>query len=149
MIVYLDTSALVKLYVRESGTSEMRVLSRDADAIASATVAYAECRAAFARALREGTTGLKQHRTRVASFNKDWERVLRVELLSHIVRHAGDVAELYGLRGFDAIHLASALWLRDKVGADDFGFGVFDRRLLAAAEQAGLKIVTGPALAAE
>ena len=49
MILYLDTSALVKLYVREAGSVLVRRATEASEAAATSTVAYAEARAAFAR----------------------------------------------------------------------------------------------------
>ena len=140
MILYLDTSALVKLYVSEPGSAEVRRLVEAADAAATSWVAYAETRAAFSRALREQVTSPEDHIQRVGQFNQDWESTLRVELLPLIARNAGDLTEVYGLRGFDAIHLASALWLRDKCGVA-LAFVAYDRRLAEAAARAGLSII--------
>ena len=64
---------------------------------------------------------------------------MRVHLLAHIARSAGELAEVYGLRGFDAIHLASALHLRDRVTPVPFVLAASDRRLRDAAERAGLQ----------
>ena len=139
MILYLDTCALVKFYVQETGSDDVRGWLQDADAAATSWVAYAEARAAFARALREGITGPEHHAERVGQFNRDWEALIRVELTPPVARNAGDLAEVYGLRGFDSIHLASALWLRDKVNPAPVAFAAFDRRLLAAAAGAGLE----------
>ena len=47
--------------------------------------------------------------------------------------------EVYGLRGFDPIHLASALWLKEKTDTP-LHFAVFDQRLRVAAECAGLAV---------
>ena len=143
MILYLDTSALVKLYVQEIGSADVKDWLQDADAAATSWVAYAEARAAFARALREGITGPEHHAERVGQFNRDWEALIRLELLPPIARSAGDLAEVHGLRGFDSIHLASALWLRDKVAPAEVAFVAFDRRLLGAAERAGLELPRG------
>ena len=144
MILYLDTSALVKLYVREPGTEAVQSWLAEAEVAATSWVAYAESRAAFARALREGSTRVERHQERVGQFNRDWEALLRVDLLPSLSRAAGDLAEVHGLRGFDAIHLASAVWLRDKAGPGSLAFAAFDRRLLAAAERVGLPITREP-----
>jgi predicted nucleic acid-binding protein len=100
-------------------------------------VAYAETRAAFARALHSGLTTPKAHGERVLRINQQWDQLLRVELTPLVIRHAGDVAELYGLRGFDSIHLASALWLQTNVGGN-LAFAAYDERLAAAAKAVGL-----------
>jgi len=139
VILYLDTSALVKLYAQEPGTDAVKAWVAEAEATATSWVAYAETRAAFARARREGVTTPERHQERIGQFNRDWEALLRVHLLAHIARSAGELTEVYGLRGFDAIHLASALHLRDRVTPVPFVLAAFDRRLRDAAERAGLQ----------
>ena len=139
MILYLDTSAWVKLYVREAGSTELRKLTAKADAIAVSVVAYPDARAAFARLKAQGISTDTKHQQRLAQLNLDWENMLRIELVAAVVRSAGDLAEIYGLRGFDSIHLASALWLKEKTSTP-LQFAVFDQRLRVAAERAGLKV---------
>ena len=139
MILYLDTSALVKLYVRERGSAQVRARVGKADAIATSVVAYAEARAAFARLRRERPASGKRHRERVGQLDRDWDRYVLVELTAAVVRSAGDRAEPHSLRGFDAIHLASALWLKS-AHTDDLAFAAFDRTLTAGAKAAGLAI---------
>ena len=53
MILYLDTSALVKAYVEEEHSSEVLTSMKSASASASHRIAYVEARAAFARLQRE------------------------------------------------------------------------------------------------
>jgi len=140
LILYLDTSAWVKLYVREAGSKELRAYTVKAEALAASVIAYPEARAAFARLKAQGISTAAKHQQRLAQLNLDWENLLRIELVPAVVRRAGDLAELYGLRGFDSIHLASALWLQEKTSMP-MHFAVFDQRLRAAAEKAGLAVV--------
>lgn len=140
MILYLDTSAWVKLYVREAGSEELNVHSAAAEAMAASVVAYPEARAAFARLKAQGISTEAKHQQRLAQLNLDWKNMLRIELVPAIVCTAGDLAEVYGLRGFDSIHLASALWLKEKISTP-LHFAVFDQRLRTAAERAGLAVV--------
>ena len=137
MILYLDTSALVKLYVRERGSARVRTLVAQAAVVATSVVAYAEARAAFARLLRERPSRGKRHRERVAQLDRDWERYARIELTAALVHDAGECAEQFSLRGFDAIHVASARWLKS-IREGDFVFSAFDQALLAAAATCGL-----------
>jgi uncharacterized protein with PIN domain len=53
MMLYLDTSALVKLYVDEPLSQELSAALDEAEAVATSLLAYAEARAAFARARAE------------------------------------------------------------------------------------------------
>ncbi len=140
MILYLDASALVKLYVRETGSVRVRNWLKSAAAAATSVVAYAEARAAFARLHRSALSSPRRHRERVARLNADWESYLRVELTPSVLRLAGETAETYELRGFDGIHLASALWLRDRTEVE-CKFVVFDQRLHDGAARAGLSVL--------
>ncbi len=140
MILYLDTSALVKLYVREAGSIALRTHTAKAGALATSVVAYAETRAAFARLKHSGTSSDAGHQQRRRQFERDWEALVRVELTADVLRSAGELAEVYGLRGFDSIHLASVLWLKARV-AEPVDFAVFDQRLGAAAAKTGLSVV--------
>lgn len=133
MILYLDTSALVKLYVEEAGSAAVTTWVDEATVVATSRVAYAEARAAFARHRREGgfTAGL--WRRAVANLDDDWSRYTIVEVSDAIVRGAGRFADRHALRGFDAIHLAAALELRR--ARDQIRFGCFDERLSLAARK--------------
>ena len=140
MIIYLDTSAWVKLYVQEPGSKELRAYANKAETLAASVVAYPEARATFARLKAQGFSTEAKHQQRLAQLNLDWGNLLRIELVPAVVRTAGDLAEVYGLRGFDSIHLASALWLKEKTSAP-LCFAVFDQRLRTAAERAGLAVM--------
>jgi predicted nucleic acid-binding protein len=51
-----------------------------------------------------------------------------------LCRAAGELAEKYGLRGFDSIHLASFAEVSRRAGPDDTRFSSFDNRLNQAAQ---------------
>jgi predicted nucleic acid-binding protein len=112
MIVYLDTSSLVKLYVEEGESSKVDALVRSSEVTATSIVAYAEARAAFARRFREKAFTPVEHDRIKAFFDKDWSSYLILSITGDMIRVAGDLAEKHALRGFDSIHLASALTLR-------------------------------------
>ena len=111
MIVYLDTSSLVKLYVEEDGSALIENLVGGSTAVATSMVAYAEARAAFARRMREGSFTKTDYRNLVLSFERDWINYLQVKVTQELIQLAGNLAEKHALRGFDAIHLASAVAL--------------------------------------
>jgi len=111
MIVYLDTSSLVKLYVEEEGSTDVAVVVKNARVAATSMIAYAEARAAFARRFREGSLTKRAYKTLLLSFEKDWINYLQVKVSQDLIRRAGDLAEKHGLRGFGAIHLSSAISL--------------------------------------
>ena len=137
MILYLDTSALVKLYVREAGSDLVRARVRDADRVGTSRVAYPEARAAFSRRRREGALTGAGLRHAVSELDRELGAYVIVELAEPVARHAGELAERHRLRGFNAIHLASALALGRLLGAMP-ALLAFDARLTAAAAAEGL-----------
>jgi len=137
LILYLDTSAWLKLYVAERGTQEVIAAMQSAELVAISRIAYAEARAALARVLREKRTTQTEHRRRIAALDADYAEVLKVEVSEEVVRQAGELAESHALRGFDAIHLASARWLARKT-RKPVRLLAFDERVNEAARALGL-----------
>jgi uncharacterized protein len=137
MILYLDTSALVKLYVEEPWSQELTAAVAEAEAVATSLLAYAESRAAFARARREIRLSGQIYRRIVEAFVEDWPRYISVEVTDRLVKDAGDLAASRALRGYDALHLASALSLSKQVTAS-VTFLAFDRALSLAAKREAL-----------
>ena len=92
LILYLDTSALVKLYVREVGTAQTRAHVRGAEMIATSRVAYPEARAAFARRQREAAAITTRALARaVAALDRDLDRFVVVELTATVAKRAGEL----------------------------------------------------------
>lgn len=139
MILYLDTSSLVKLYVEEEGSQAVRDQISAAEAVATSHIAYAEVRAAFARKQQEGELSQEEYERILDDFHKEWGTYLAIRVSEAIIALAGDLAERHGLRGFDAIHLSSALALRDEVKSY-IAFSSADERLQAAAKAEGLAL---------
>jgi predicted nucleic acid-binding protein len=136
VILYLDTSSLVKLYVEEPGSAEVRGLVEAAEIVAASVVAYPEARAAFARRRRERSLTLAAHRRTKAALEADWPHVLALDVSSPLARSAGDLADRYQLRGFDALHLASYLAFARELQDEDVRFSSADRKLERAARLA-------------
>lgn len=136
--LYLDTSALVKLYVEEDRRKTVFEAVEGADSLATSTVAYAEARAAFARKELVGDLHETGHRQAVSDLDGEWRRFVRISVSNLVAYRAGEMAERYALRGFDAIHLASAARLGEK--SSDMRFLAFDVRLAEAARMASVPV---------
>ena len=141
MILYLDTSALLKLYVVEEGRDLVEQAVDEAAVISTSSVAYAEARASFARKRREAVFSDDELREAVAVFDEDWQTFETLAATEKAARLAGGLAEEHALRGFDAIHLASALLIRaaalqeDGEAEDSTRFLSFDDHLNGAARK--------------
>jgi predicted nucleic acid-binding protein len=138
MILYLETSNLVKLYVKEEGSEAVKKEVAESDAVATSIVSYVEARAAFARKAREKELSAENQETIKADFERDWDSLFVLNLTDGLVKTAGDLSEKHALRGYGAIHLASALELKAAVTAPVV-FSSADDKLLEAARREGLR----------
>ena len=136
MTLYLDTSSIVKLYVNEAGSAVVEDLVAAADIVATSVVAYAEMRAALARLRRDRLLSPASFGIAKRRFERDWPSYLAIDVTDATSRTAGQLAEQYGLRGFDSLHLASFVEILERSDeGDDVQFSSFDARLNAAARR--------------
>jgi uncharacterized protein len=138
LILYLDTSALVKLYAEEAGSDLVRQALADSDLIATSQIAYVETHSAFARKRRSGEIARDALQRCIREFEQDWKRLHRLPLDEMTIRKAGDLAETHALRALDAVHLATVSSLQDLLRVA-VTFACFDRALNGVAEARGLK----------
>jgi predicted nucleic acid-binding protein len=134
VIAYFDTSAVVPLVVAEAGSARAATLWDGADRAVSVRLVYPEGRAALAQAQRLGRLTVRQLRAAVREFEARYLELDVVELDDVLARRAGHLAELHGLRGYDAVHLAAA----DRVRDPDLVVVAGDRVLLTAAAAEGI-----------
>ena len=135
MTLYLDTSSLFKLYVEERGSDDVRQELSEASAGATSLVTYAEARAAFARVRRLRNITAAGLQSAKRDLDSDWSIYVVVPPSDAICRNAGDLAERYGLRGLDSIHLATFLYLTSR-DRSEVRFSSFDHHLNRAAIKA-------------
>ena len=137
MIVYLDASALVKRYVAEAGSAQVEALIGEARAIGTGVVSRAEVAAALARAARVGLITRDAAAKALEAFNADWEHLIRLQLGEPLAARAATLAWEHGLRGYDAVHLATALVWRETLG-ESVSVATYDRELWRSAQASGL-----------
>lgn len=138
MILYLDTSSLVKIYVEEKGSGVVRKLVAAASLVATSVIAYPEVRSALARLRREGKLSEADYKRSRRDFDQAWTDLLDLPVEDSVWRQAGDLAERHGLRGFDSLHLASYCFMLSRLQGMRVEFSSFDERLnQAAAIEAG------------
>lgn len=143
MILYCDTSALVKLYIAEPGSDTVRALGRRADSVAVCRIAWAEYHAALSRRAREvpedtGATEIAKRR-----LADEWPRYLVMEVSQQVVERAGEFADTFALRGYDAVQLAAAHVAMTE-GRNPLAFACFDRRLNNAAAVLDMEVPAIP-----
>jgi hypothetical protein len=126
-VIYLDSSALVKLAVQESETAALKRWLRRRTKVARLTSDLARVEVARA-VMRSAPTALLQAHQVVAR--------LQTVVISGPVLDSAAALQPATLRSLDAIHLASAMALRPHLTA----FVAYDQRLLDCAKDLGLPI---------
>lgn len=124
---YFDSSALVKLVLDERESDALRAYERRIERVVSSELARTELPRAVARIIDSGSRQVTE--------------VLRavqlIPLTSSLLTEAARLAPT-SLRSLDAIHLASALLIRDELDA----FVAYDDRLLDAASALGMPVAS-------
>jgi predicted nucleic acid-binding protein len=135
-MVYIETSALAKCYLAEAESALVEeITQRAAPAVYTSRITYPEVLSLLARSVRDRRISNDDYQRHKRCFLRDWELLKIVEPTAECLRPAERLVERYPLRGFDAVHLCSALLL----GTPDFA--CFDSRLQAAARAEGLAVI--------
>ena len=140
MILFCDTSALLKLFIDEQGSESMINARSSSQGIAVCRITWAESMAALAQRTRfKGTnqSGLAQARS---MFEQAWPGFVIADITQPLVEKAGVFAEVFALRGYDSVQLAAAHQLHEQF-ALPLTFACFDRRLNQAAKLLQLEVL--------
>ena len=141
---FLDTSALVKLYVREAGTAQMiRLATRsDEPRLIILSLSRVELRSAIRRRVRSRELSQENAAAALALFGEHLTSVFVVQPVAEaVLERALAIIDAYDLRAYDAIQLAACLAQAWPEADGLVTFVSADRRLLAVAEAAGLSIL--------
>lgn len=141
MILFCDTSALMKVYAQEQHSDWTRQAVTSACPCMVCQITWVEMCAAIAL---KGRTGQLTHSEGIAAMNRltvEWAGYSQLAIDSILIASAGDLAQSFGLRAYDSVQLASALRVHNQVGAA-MTFCCFDKQLNAAAGALGIQRTT-------
>ena len=140
MILYLDTSALVKRYIREPESPQVKEWIAVADVAGSSLIARVEMAAVIGRLRRMKELSEAAAVQTLTAFRDHWPSYTRLRLTEATVRRADELAYQNALRGYDAVHLASALLWQEQLG-ELVSLATYDRQLGAAARTLGMVVL--------
>jgi predicted nucleic acid-binding protein len=138
LITYFDTSALVKTLIAEPGSEAALDIWNASDVRATSMITYAEARAALAAARRDRRLIARSHAKARSQLDERWDELALAAVSDEVVRLAGDMADRQGLRGYDAVHLATAMLVGE---GDQVMFATWDGSLTLAVRRAGLSTI--------
>jgi predicted nucleic acid-binding protein len=138
VILYLDTSALAKLYVAEPGSALVDAWLAASRIVGTSLITAAETTAALAKVRRMGLLDEHSAGEAVGRFREQWSSYVRLPLTEAVVWRAAEFAWDHGLRGYDAVHLATARLWQEGLG-EPVTVATFDQKMREAAVAAGLR----------
>jgi len=138
MNLYIDTSALIKLFVQETYSDEVRQLVENANLVATGLITRAETAAGVNRLARMNILDQSQCSTALKNFRNEWNDYHRIPITEQIVARADLLTCEFILCGYDAVHLACALTWSDMLGMP-VSLATFDMELHAAAKRSGIE----------
>jgi predicted nucleic acid-binding protein len=138
LIVYFDSSVLLKLFLDEPDAQIALDIWNEAEDVVTSEISYLEVRAGLARAMRENpprlsATGYDDAKTQ---FDQLWSQVLSITVTADLIDQASDVAEKHALRAYDALQFATVLSVAD----DGIILATTDQDLERAARAAGIPL---------
>ncbi len=134
MTLYMDTSALVKLYVDEAESAEFRKIANSTEFIGTSVLSYVEACSAFARRRREHTLTHVKVTQAITQLDARWPHYIVIDVTEQLIRAAAVLVKQHPLRAYDALHLASAIELQTKLKRP-VTFAAFDAPLVKAAKK--------------
>jgi predicted nucleic acid-binding protein len=110
--LYLDTSAYLKLFVHESGSTRVRKIILQNNVLSSAILSL-ECCSAISRRRQAGEIQSKEFEKLLAEIREGLLSVEIVRVTDEVLQGAEEVALRSNVRALDAVHISSALLFQD------------------------------------
>ncbi len=140
---YLDSSAWVKRYCLETGSEWIGDFFAQAPAVVCSALGMIEVLSTLARKKKAHELGLEAFREKSREAERDFGLFHRIYLTPELLDLASSLARERALRGADTVHLASACFLRDRIGDGETEVRMItcDGELLAAARNCGFSVI--------
>ena len=138
-LAYFDTSALVKNYVQEAGSTLVRELLARYEFVSSA-IAPIEIHSAVRRRHRQGEMSRQSYASILSRVKQDRLFWQLVEPVPQVLAKAEEIVAAYNVRALDALHLASAIIIQDSIETM-IPFVTADDRQLSAARDCKLEVI--------
>jgi len=148
-MLYLDASVLMKRYFTEKGSRALNYRFERGETMYTSVLSFGEVHSALARIYRMKEMSSAELTRLREAFESDWLFGLgALELNLQAMASLPKLVEQYPLKAGDAIHLSTALWLKDTIrlrmhgahAGEPLEFGVADRSLGLIAEKCGFKV---------
>ena len=140
MIVFCDTSALMKLYAAELHSDWTRQQVSAASHCVVSQITWVEMCAAFALKQRTQQVSAAESKAALKRLHAEWAMYVHLGVDVALLSLAGELALRFGLRAYDSVQLASAQQAHVQMG-DAMAFCCFDKQLNVAADTLGMALL--------
>jgi len=140
MIIYCDTSALMKLFVTEQHSETTQKLATESTRLMVSQLTWPEMCAGLARKQRTNKVDAQIAAKALEQLHTQWPRYSRLAVDEDLMIDAGELALRFGLRAYDSVQLASAQRVHRQLGRK-LVFCCFDKQLNAAAAALAINII--------
>jgi predicted nucleic acid-binding protein len=140
VLLFCDTSALIKLLIDEPDSAQIHQATERAGLIAACRITWAEAMAGMARRQRDDPSSADEIDNARQRLSMLWSAFTIVEVNQKLVEAAGRFADGFALRGYDSVQLAAAVELHITC-EQPVTFACFDRRLNQAAQLLKLEVL--------
>ena len=140
MIIFCDTSALMKLFVTEQHSNAIQKLARESARVIVSQLTWAEMCAGLALKQRTNQVDAQLATTALAQLRAEWPRYSRLGVDEELMIESGDLSLKFGLRAYDSVQLASAQRVHKQLGSN-LTFCCFDKQLNAAASALNIQVM--------
>jgi uncharacterized protein len=139
LILYCDTSALVKLYVQEQHSEWVRDQVTLSSGCVVCQMTWVETNAAFGMKRRNQEITPAEQRSALKRLRGEWPMFTRMAIDMGLLEEAAEFALRFGLRAYDSVQLACANRAFQQIGGS-LAFCCFDKQLNKAAGELGLSL---------
>ncbi len=140
MISYFDSSSIVKWFFDEPYAEIARSLKKETDMAFTSLMSYPEILSAFRRAWKEKRCSKYDMEIVQGEFLRIWNDFRWIKPNEILISNTRELIFKHELKGYDAVHLASSLMLKQESNGMEIFFSCFDKTLNRAAEKEGLMI---------
>ncbi|PIY27873.1 MAG: VapC toxin family PIN domain ribonuclease [Comamonadaceae bacterium CG_4_9_14_3_um_filter_60_33] len=142
MILFFDTSALLKLFIKEQHSEAICEASMAATLTMVSQLTWVEMCAALGLKQRTRQIDAPQATQALQELRDEWDRYSKLAVDQALITTAGELALTFGLRAYDSLQLASAQRAHSQAG-NTLAFACFDKQLNAAATALGINTLMG------
>ena len=140
MIIFCDTSALMKLFVTEQHSNAIQKLASESARVIVSQLTWAEMCAGLALKQRTNQVDAQIANTALARLRAEWPRYTRLGVDEELMIESGNLSLKLGLRAYDSVQLASAQRVHKQLGSN-LTFCCFDKQLNATATALGIQVI--------